>query len=86
MTPKSCSSLPLSSEVSLPNEKRPRHCDHESQDQGYSENYVSQVSWQFKIDIIFCKRFRKQAEASGMIIEDPNVSDGFASGTKRDRW
>jgi hypothetical protein len=86
MTPKSCCSLPLSSEVSLANEKRPKHCDHESQDQSHSENYVSRDSWQLKIDIIFCKRFRKQAEACRMIIEDPNVSDCFASGTNRYRW
>jgi hypothetical protein len=72
MTPKSCCSLPLSSEAGLPNEKRPKHCDHDSQDQSYSENYVSRVSWQLKIDIIFCKRFRKQAEACRMIIEDQN--------------
>jgi len=86
MTPKSCCSLPLSSEAGLPNEKRPKHCNHESQDQSYSKNYVSGIAWQRKIDIGFCERFRKQAEASGMIIEDQNVSDRFAPGTNRDRW
>jgi hypothetical protein len=85
MTPKSCCSLPLSSEVSLANEKRPKYCDHESQDQSYSENDVSGVSWQRKIDIGFCERFRKQAEASWMIIEDQDVSDCFAPGTNRYR-
>jgi hypothetical protein len=69
MTPKSCCSLPLSSEAGLANEKWPKHCDYESQDQSHSENYVSRASWQRKIDIGFCERFRKQAEASWMIIE-----------------
>ena len=86
MTPKSCCSIPLSSEAGLTKEKRPKHCDQESQDQSYSENYVSRVSWQGKIAIGFCQRFREQAEASRMIIEDQDVSNCFAPGTNRYRW
>ena len=86
MTPKSCCSLPLSSEAGLPNEKRPKHCNHDSQDQSYSENYVSRASWQRKIDIVFFERFRKQAEASRMIVEDQDVSDCFAPRPNRYRW
>jgi len=86
MTPKSCCSLPLSSKAALPNEKWPKHCDYESQDQSYSENYVSRASRQGKIDIVFCERFRKQAEASRMIVEDQDVSDCFAPRPNRYRW
>jgi len=41
---------------------------------------VSRVSWQGKIDIGFCQRFREQAEASRMIIEDRDVANCFAPG------
>ena len=64
--PKSCCPLPLLSEAGLPNEKGAK-----------TSRLLNSGSELFRelgeFAIVFCERFRKQAEASRMIIEDYDV-------------